>query len=87
MRMVLAEVMAWLAAGVMVGTMLGLAIGAVLVHVVNPQSFNWTMDMHVPWWSVLMLAAAVIAAGAVTTWVTARQAMSMSAVQAVREDA
>jgi putative ABC transport system permease protein len=87
MRMVLAEVMAWLAAGVVVGTLLGLAIGAVLVYVVNPQSFNWSMEMHVPWLSVAMLAVGVMAAGALTTWITARQAMSMSAVQAVRDDA
>ncbi|MFM7848270.1 MAG: FtsX-like permease family protein, partial [Rubrivivax sp.] len=37
------EVLAWLAAGAAVGLLLGLAISVVLVHVVNPQSFHWTM--------------------------------------------
>ena len=33
---------AWVAAGTLVGLLLGLAVSVVLVDVVNPQSFHWT---------------------------------------------
>jgi putative ABC transport system permease protein len=85
-RMVVAEVLAWLVAGVLVGVALGLAIGVVLVHVVNPQSFNWTMQMHVQWVALLALALGVVAAGCATAWITARMATATPAVQAVRQD-
>jgi putative ABC transport system permease protein len=42
------EAAAWLAAGALIGLALGLAISAVLVHVVNPQSFHWTMALVLP---------------------------------------
>ena len=40
---------AWLAAGALIGLALGLAVSVVLVHVVNPQSFHWTMELLLPW--------------------------------------
>jgi putative ABC transport system permease protein len=30
------------------GLLLGLGIGLVLIHVVNPQSFQWTMELSIP---------------------------------------
>ena len=80
------EVLAWLAAGAAVGLLLGLAISVVLVHVVNPQSFHWTMDLVLPWARLALLSAAVVAAGVVTAAWTARRAASRSAVLSVKED-
>jgi putative ABC transport system permease protein len=80
------EVLAWLAAGAVVGLLLGLAISVVLVHVVNPQSFHWTMDLVLPWARLALLSAAVVAAGVVTAAWTARRAASRSAVLSVKED-
>jgi putative ABC transport system permease protein len=40
---------AWTLIGSLAGLALGLAVSVVLVHVVNPQSFHWTMDLAVPW--------------------------------------
>jgi putative ABC transport system permease protein len=80
------ESLAWLAAGCIVGVALGLAIAVVLVQVVNPQSFHWTMPMQVPAWRLLALAGAVLAAGGATAAVSARRAASRHAVQAVKED-
>ena len=34
--------------GVLTGFVLGLAISLILVYVVNPQSFHWTMQLHLP---------------------------------------
>ena len=66
--------------------LLGLAISVVLVHVVNPQSFHWTMDLVLPWARLALLCAAVVAAGVVTAAWTARRAASRSAVLSVKED-
>jgi len=80
------EALAWLLAGCAVGVALGLAIAVVLVQVVNPQSFHWTMSMHVPTARLAALAVAVLAAGAATAAFSARRAASGDAVQAVKED-
>ena len=80
------ETAAWLAAGVGVGLGLGLLISVVLVHVVNPQSFHWTMELVAPWSRLALLCAAVMAAGLATVAFTARRAASVQAVRAVRED-
>jgi putative ABC transport system permease protein len=86
MRLVMLETAGWLAAGLIVGLLLGLAISAVLVWVVNPQSFHWTMDLHVPLGPVAALLGAVLLAGLGTSALTARRALSANAVRAVKED-
>ena len=80
------EAAAWVAAGVLMGLLLGLAISMVLVFVVNPQSFHWTMDLVLPWARLLVLCAAVLAAGVATAALSARQAAGRQAVMAVKED-
>jgi putative ABC transport system permease protein len=56
------------------------------VHVVNPQSFHWTMELVLPWLRLAALCAAVIAAGVATAAFSARGATRRSAVLSVRED-
>ena len=73
-------------AGALLGLVLGLAVSVVLVDVVNPQSFHWTMDLAVPWPRLVALCAAVVAAGTVTGWLAARGAATRQAVLAVKED-
>ena len=77
---------AWTAAGALAGLLLGLAVAVVLVHVVNPQSFHWTMEMLLPWGRLAALAAAVLIAGSATAAFSARAAASQDAVAAVKED-
>lgn len=77
---------AWTAAGALLGLALGLAVSVVLVHVVNPQSFHWTMDLLLPWGRLAALLAAVMAAGSGTAALAARRAASHDAVLAVKED-
>ncbi len=86
MRVVVLETAGWLLVGLLVGLALGLAISAVLVWVVNPQSFHWTMDLRVPMASVTALLGAVLLAGLGTSALTARHALSANAVRAVKED-
>jgi putative ABC transport system permease protein len=80
------EAAAWLLAGVLIGLLLGLAVSAVLVLVVNPQSFHWTMDIVLPWSRLALLCAAVLAAGVATAAWTARHAAGRPAVLSVKED-
>ena len=77
---------AWTAAGALAGLALGIGVATVLVHVVNPQSFHWTMEMLLPWGRLAALAAAVLFAGSATAAFSARAAASQDAVAAVKED-
>ena len=77
---------AWTTVGALAGLGLGLAVSVVLVHVVNPQSFHWTMEMTLPWARLLGLCLAVVVAGTVTAWLAGRAAASRDAVLAVKED-
>ena len=86
LTVVAGEGAAWTVIGALAGLGLGLAVSTVLVHVVNPQSFHWTMDLLVPWARLLALCAAVVAAGTVTAWLAGRAAAGRDAVLAVKED-
>jgi putative ABC transport system permease protein len=86
LAVVAGEGAAWTAIGALAGLLLGLAVSVVLVKVVNPQSFHWTMDLAAPWARLLALCAAVVAAGTVTAWLSGRAAAGRDAVLAVKED-
>lgn len=86
LAVVAGEGAAWTTIGAAAGLALGLAVAIVLVHVVNPQSFHWTMDLLVPWARLLALCAAVVAAGTLTAWLAGRAAAGRDAVLAVKED-
>ena len=81
-----AEAAAWLLAGTLIGLLLGLLMALVLVHVVNPQSFHWTMPLQVPAARLAALAAAMWLAGVATALWSARRAAGRQAVLAVKED-
>jgi len=77
---------AWTVLGAIAGLGLGLLVSGVLVHVVNPQSFHWSMDLMLPWAKLLGLCAAVVVAGTLTAWLAGRAAAGHNAVLAVKED-
>ncbi|MBB3475376.1 FtsX-like permease family protein [Sphingomonas sp. BK345] len=72
--------------GALAGIGLGLILAQVLIHVINPQSFNWTMTTQVPVGTLLGVAAALTGAAAVTAVLAGRRATAKDAVQSVRED-
>ncbi len=86
LTVVAGEGLVWSSIGALAGVGLGLLVSLVLVHVVNPQSFHWTMDMALPAGRLTLLALAVVAAGTATAWLSGRRAASADAVQAVKED-
>ena len=86
LAVVAGEGAAWTAIGAFAGLALGLAVSTVLVYVVNPQSFHWTMDLRVPWLRLVALCGAVMVAGTLTAWLAGRAAAGKDAVLAVKED-
>lgn len=72
--------------GVAVGLALGCVIGLILIHVINRQSFHWSMDLHLPMLPLAALGATlVVASAAVAVW-SGRYAMRDETALAVRED-
>ena len=74
------------AVGLVVGLVLGGAISLILVHVVNRQSFRWSMDLHVPWAELAAFSVALLALATLTALASARRATAGDTVAAVRED-
>jgi len=72
--------------GVAAGLSLGLAMSQVLIKVVNPQSFHWTMETRLPWSLFASLAVVLVSASAGAAVLAGRSALSAGAVRAVRED-
>ncbi len=72
--------------GVLYGLALGGLLSLVLVYVVNRQSFNWSIDLAVPYWQLAVLGATLIAASAATAVWSGRAAASDDPLRAVRED-
>ncbi|MYM32305.1 FtsX-like permease family protein [Duganella sp. CY15W] len=74
------------ALGILTGFVLGWVISLILVFVVNPQSFHWTMELHLPWPLLGAVAAVLLAASALTALLSGRQSLSGGPIRAVRED-
>jgi putative ABC transport system permease protein len=72
--------------GIAMGCVLGFAISLILVFVVNPQSFHWSMSLHVPWTMIAIIACVMLASSCATAVLSGRRAVSVDAVRAVRED-
>jgi putative ABC transport system permease protein len=71
---------------ILVGFVLGWCISLILVFIVNPQSFHWTMELHIPSTLLASVAALLLFSAAATALISGRLAVSGSAVRAVRED-
>ncbi|HEX6002658.1 MAG TPA: ABC transporter permease, partial [Burkholderiales bacterium] len=74
------------ALGAALGLLVGWIASLILVHVVNRQSFHWSMEMHLPWTALAALACGVVAAAALTAVLSGWPATRADAVRAVRED-
>ena len=72
--------------GVAVGLALGGTISLVLIHVVNRQSFNWSMDLHPPYGLLAGLSLLLILLSSLTAYLSGREATGIGPVRAVKED-
>ena len=64
----------------------GLGIAWILVAIVNPQSFHWSMELCVPGGLLVLLTALLLATAAATSMLAGRRALSIDAVRAVKDD-
>ncbi len=74
------------ALGLAVGLALGCLISLVLIHVVNRQSFHWSMELYLPWRLLAEFVVAMLLLATLTAVASGRRAMSGEAVRAVKED-
>jgi putative ABC transport system permease protein len=74
------------AIGTVYGLVTGAAISLILIHVINRQSFHWSMDLHVPLVPLLLISGILIVTATATAVVSGRTAMSAHPVAAVKED-
>ena len=74
------------ALAIIAGFVVGTCISLILVFIVNPQSFHWTMQLHPPWGLLSSVALAMLVSAALTALLSGKMAVAGSAVRAVRED-
>jgi len=74
------------ALGLLSGFALGWLISLVLIHVVNRQSFHWSMELHLPWGTLAWFALVMLALSTLTALASGRRAMGEDAVRAVKDD-
>ncbi|MEO8188512.1 MAG: ABC transporter permease, partial [Burkholderiaceae bacterium] len=74
------------ALAIAVGLATGIVVSIVLIEVINPQSFNWTMDFNAPQGLIAGLMVALMAAAVVTAVLAGKRAVSIDAVRAVSQD-
>lgn len=72
--------------GLTVGLALGFIISLILIHVVNRQSFHWSMELHLPWTPLAVFTVVLLTLAALTAAASGRQAMRADVVSAVKED-
>ena len=72
--------------GILVGAALGWVMSLILIHVVNKQSFHWSMEVLIPWMGLAVFALSLLALATLTSWWSARNAMGADVVRAVKHD-
>ncbi len=65
--------------GVAGGTVVGLGLGWIVIFVINKQSFGWTLQFAVPWFSLGALGLLVVAAGTVVAYLVGRRGSGLAA--------
>jgi putative ABC transport system permease protein len=80
-RAVMFEGLMIAAIGLVIGLLCGVAVGALLTHVVNPQAFHWRMSLHIPWLPIFAGAGGTLLAGLIASRIAAQQATRLPAAQ------
>lgn len=66
-------------AAIVGGLGLSLALGWLLIHVINKQSFGWTLGFAIPGWQLAALALSVALTGAVVSYAVGRWGAALPA--------
>jgi len=73
-------------AAALAGIVVGLAVGVILVKVVNLQSFGWSLELVLPWGAMAGMGLWVVAACLVAGLPPALAAARMQPATVLRED-
>ena len=65
--------------GVAAGLAVSVALGWLLIYVINKQSFGWTLQFDVPWILLVLLAGLIVAAGAAVSYGVGRWGANLPA--------
>ena len=68
------------------GTVAGLLVGVILVKIVNLQSFGWSLELVLPWGSLLKMTAWVIGACVLAGLLPAMAAVRLQPAVVLREE-
>ena len=72
--------------GIVLGFVLGWCISLILVFIVNPQSFHWTMQLSLPWKELIAVSLVLLVSAALTALVSGRHTILGNPIRTVRED-
>ncbi|KAF0094390.1 MAG: hypothetical protein E1N59_1921 [Puniceicoccaceae bacterium 5H] len=70
--------------GLVSGTGLSLALGWLLIYVINRQSFGWTLRYAFPWLDLLLFSLAVLAAGGLIGYLVGRSSARLALEDEIR---
>jgi putative ABC transport system permease protein len=62
--------------GSFLGVACGIVLGAVLIFLINFQTFGWTLMFRVPWSTLAPLAMGIAFAGALAGFLTAQRKLN-----------
>ena len=85
-RLLLLEAGSSLALALIWGTLLGLALAWILIGVVNPQSFHWSMPMRVPLTALSAALIAVWLVGLISVFVLIKSILAQPMLQNLKQD-
>jgi putative ABC transport system permease protein len=68
----------------LLGLLCGFLLSLLLIHVINKQSFGWTIQFSIPFWSLMGFFALVMVASVLAGFIPARRAAKMNAVESLR---
>jgi putative ABC transport system permease protein len=69
-----------------VGLIIGLAFAAILIFVVNPQSFHWTMEWFTPWRDLFIMVVVLVGMSSATVTLALRTKLNTQLVEQLKED-
>jgi len=66
------------------GLIAGFLLSLLLIHVINKQSFGWTIQFSIPLWSLIQFWLIVMVTSTLAGFIPARRAAKMNAVETLR---
>jgi putative ABC transport system permease protein len=85
-RMILLESALLGAAATATGVVIGYVLSWILIHVINRQSFGWTIEFHTPVGLVITAATVTLIASVLAGLAPARRAQGINLVTALKEE-